>query len=155
MFCFLPAEREELPGRILNEVTVPHVKLTRSCQLAIPGQTRQAVAEGHPVLHPGDHDPAAVRSDHRLRSVEIKTKVDRATACLIKCKGGNLLSALTDKVHGLAFFGKHASLPVFVQLACQEETDAVQIKDVRTFPHCLFRVMGEDVFKLPCQSVFT
>ena len=88
---------------------------------------------GIPVLHPRDHDPAAVGCKDCLFRVEINPVI-HALICL-RHKSSCLTVVLPDQAESPVAIVIFQSVRQHVHRARQDHLFAVQFKEIRTLPH--------------------
>ena len=86
-----------------------------------------------PGLHPGDHDPAAVRRQQRLRRIEVEAVIDRVDRLsgklpVLAVKASDQIDIAETVVVG-ASAGEH------LLRGCDQDRVIVHHKEIRTLPH--------------------
>ena len=110
---------------------------------------------GIPVLHPCDHDPAAIRRQQGLGGVEVNAVVDGLTVFI-----GKMLFTLVrmaDEAQGAVTVAEFEALRQHILGAAQQHLLAVQHKIVGALPHQAeaLVVFDQDALKFPMQGILT
>jgi len=123
----------QFPDRLLDQPPLFEGEFAGQCHHAEPFTGSGVVVAALPGLHPGDHDPASVRSQQGLRRVEIEAEINgvhgfsrKAVGLLIKAAGQvDIAEAVVEGAPA----GEH-----FLR-GGDQDCRAVHCKEIRALPH--------------------
>ena len=131
--CLMSAVCFDLPDRRLVQASVFDGKFPGQAHLSEPGDVRGVQVAVVPVLHPADHDAAAVGGEHGLGRVEIKTVVHGLIKLLRE--GLGLIVPGPDHAEGAVAVVVLETLWQHVLGAGQQHLLSVQLEEIRALPH--------------------
>ena len=131
--ALVTAQVIELTDRSLVQDTVLYRELARQGHLTEPRDRSRVQVAGIPVLHPADHDPAAIRRENGLRCVKINSVVDGMIGLLLE--NFLILIVFSDHVESTVPVVIFKSLREHILRAGEEDLLSVQLKEIRALPH--------------------
>ena len=131
--ALVTAQVIEFTDRSLVQDTVLYRELARQGHLTEPRDGSRVQVAGIPVLHPADHDPAAIRRENGLRCVKINSVVDGMVGLLLE--NFLILIVFSDHVESTVPVVIFKSLREHILRACEEDLLPVQLKEIRALPH--------------------
>lgn len=145
----------QFTDRTLDQTPVSDRQLSWDAHLSEPGLLRRVQIAGIPVLHPSDHDPMSVRSNHCLGRIEVDAIVNGLIKFFVE--GIRCFIVAADDADGSVSVVVFKSLGQHVLGTYQENLFPVQFKEVRAFPHFAEAsvILEQDLFKFPFQPVRT